>query len=145
MPQEGWAGCPQTTLILTILFFRTYHSYVGWGPVKALNKEKHLPIPSPLDWCPVDREWLPAPPLLDWSPGTAPSLSAAGSGGWHTAASPSHRSTGGNSPSLPVKGNVLDQNHGNRPLSRDWSQGLLYLHPWKRWLPNTNKCFFPLC
>lgn len=49
MPQEGWAGRPQTTLILTILFFRTYHSSVGWGPVKALNKEKHLPIPSPLD------------------------------------------------------------------------------------------------
>lgn len=144
MPQEGWAVCPQTTLILTILFFRTYYSSDGRGPVKALNKEKHLPILPPADWCPVDREWLPAPPLLDWSPGPAPSLSAAGSGGWHTAASPSHPSTRGNSPGVPGKGDVLEQNHRNRPLPRDWSQGWLWLHPWKPWVSDANKCFFPL-
>lgn len=145
MPQEGWAVFPQTTLILTIFFlFRTYPSSVSPGPMKALNKEKHLPILPPVDWCPVDREWLLALPWLDWSLGTAPLLSAVRWGGWRIATSPSHLSTRGNSPSLPVKGSVLEQNHRHRPLPGDWSQILLryiYILWSNRYWAQINVCF----
>ena len=100
--------------------FRPYH-FSCW----LRGKNKPLPIPPPVDWCPGGREWLQAPPLLDWSPGTAPSLSAAGWGSWRIATSPSRLSMQGSSPGLPVEENDLEQNHRNRAFSGGWSQGLL--------------------
>lgn len=111
------------------------------------GKNKYLPAPPPVDWCPAGREWSQAPPLLDWSPGTAPSLSAAGWGSWRTATSPSHLSMQGSSPALPVKDNVLEQDHRNRAFSGGLKSGfviiywylLIYLH-----LVQTNVSFYHL-